>query len=353
METGVVRTVLTHVGLPLSDEQRRRLNERVGDLLDRAVLDALGLADPGWLANAPAQRLGAATLAEVSIGDLLGEARRRRPKETALAEVAISEYLLGLLGNIREGAAKTAAESGASYVELGDAIGMTRQGAKRRWPGLADVAAAARRHGRPVADRPAQRDVGRWKISRWEREIQYELTVAAWRVSDLRLALEPVPADAPLMASPAEKPGGEFDGDLQVVTAAYVSSGASPRDPETRAEVPTVVFELDYPSGTYYSDDDQEFEHRADGLTAGEVLAILSGLDGEMPVLVWVAEKPGGAGDGPTQIVYDAAMGAEWSPPGRGESEGEWVTAGWFGLQLEYPPGVYTRYENTHGEEDD
>ena len=329
------------------------MNERVSDLLDRAVLNALDLAEPEWLANAPAQRSREAPLAEVSIGDLLGEARRRRPRETALAEVAISEYLLGLLGHVSSGAAKTAAESGASYVELGKAVGMTRQGAKRRWPGLADVAAAARRHGRPVVDRPTKRDVGQWKISRWEREIQYELAVSAWRVADLRLALEPVAADAPLMASPAEKPGGDFDGDLQTVTAAYVSSGALPRDPETRAEIPTVVLELDYPSGTYYNDDDQEFEHRVDGLTAGRVLALLEDLPMETPVLVWVAEKPGGAGDGPTQIVYDAALGAEWSPPGRGETEGEWVTANWFGLQLEYPAGVYERWEDTNGEAED
>ena len=37
-----------------------------------------------------------------------------------------------------------------------------------------------------------------------------------WRVVDLRLALKPVPADAPLMANPAEKPGGQFEDDLQL-----------------------------------------------------------------------------------------------------------------------------------------
>ncbi|MEU4165168.1 DUF6225 family protein, partial [Actinoplanes sp. NPDC026670] len=210
------------------------------------------------------------------------------------------------------------------------------------------------RHGRPAADAPTKREVGRWKISRWERQIDFELTVAAWRVGDLRLALEPVPADAPLMASPAERPGGDVVDDLQVVTAAYVSTEAAPRDPETRRAHSTLVLELDQPSGTYYRGDNSEeaFEHQAEGLTVGTVLATLQDLPGEMPIVVWVAEQPGGAGDGSTQIVYDAAMGAEWSPPNlREETEGEWVTADWFGLELEFPTGIYSRWENTWDDE--
>lgn len=40
--------------------------------------------------------------------------------------------------------ARLAARAGADYGDLGDAVGMTRQGARRRWPGLAEVTKAAR-----------------------------------------------------------------------------------------------------------------------------------------------------------------------------------------------------------------
>ena len=351
VETDVVKNGLARVGLPLADDQQRQLNERVGALLDRALSQVLDLASPEWLAKAQDRR-PAGALAEASVTDLLAEARRRRPKELALAEVAITEYLLDRLGWIGSAAAETAAASGASYVELGQAIGITRQGAKRRWPGLADVAAAARRHGRPAASGPAKREVGRWKISRFERQVDFELTISAWRVVDLRLALEPVPANAPLMANPAEKSGGEFEDDLQLVTAAAVN--ADVRDSKTGARVPTLVIELSYPSGTYTDRDGKTVEHQAEALTAGTVLATLARLAEEMPVEVWTAASPGGSvSDETIQIVYDAVMGAEWSPPGRGETEGEWVTADWFGLQLEFRPGVYSRWENTDGEEED
>jgi hypothetical protein len=313
----------------LTDDQRRHLNERLGELLDQAMVQALGLGSPGWLP----------------------EARRRRPKEAALAEVTITEHLTSVLGNVSEAAARAAAEGGASYVDLGHASGMTRQGALRRWPGLAEVAAAARRHGRPAAASSTKKEVGRRKISRWEREIQFQLTVTEWTVWQLRDALEPAPADAPLMASPAEKPGGDFDDDLQAVTAAHMVNNL--RDPVTGDKRPTFVLELDYPSGTYYKDD-EPFEHQVEVLTVGAVLAALDGLPGDMPVQVWTADRPGRSNhDSSIQIIYDGAMGAEWSPPGRGETEGEWVTADWFGFQLEYPAGVYCRYEDTDGEDDE
>lgn len=36
-------------------------------------------------------------------------------------------------------AARSAAEHGADYPDIGAAAGMTRQGARRKWPGLADA----------------------------------------------------------------------------------------------------------------------------------------------------------------------------------------------------------------------
>jgi hypothetical protein len=60
--------------------------------------------------------------------------------------------LLGVLEQMRAAVddhagmtARAAAKAGADYSDLGDAVGMTRQGARRRWPDLAEIAKAARR----------------------------------------------------------------------------------------------------------------------------------------------------------------------------------------------------------------
>jgi hypothetical protein len=73
------------------------------------------------------------------------------------------------------------------------------------------------------------------------------------------------------------------------------------------------------------------------------LLAALDGLPDDMPVAAWPAEDPG-SNEGDDQVVYDGAIGMDWSPPTRGEREGEWVTGHHFDLQLEYPSGRYLRY---------
>jgi hypothetical protein len=65
---------------------------------------------------------------------------------------AVRLKLLAVLEQIRVTAetqardtARLAAQAGADYSDLGEACGLTRQGARRRWPDLAEVTKAARR----------------------------------------------------------------------------------------------------------------------------------------------------------------------------------------------------------------
>ncbi|MEU8585934.1 hypothetical protein AB0C59_02835 [Streptomyces sp. NPDC048664] len=60
-----------------------------------------------------------------------GEARRR-----ALARLRILAGVKEAVRHLEDQAAHVAATSGAGYPEIGQALGMSRQGARRRWPGL-------------------------------------------------------------------------------------------------------------------------------------------------------------------------------------------------------------------------
>ena len=65
-------------------------------------------------------------------------------KPASLATVAVAEAATVAVASIVRSAARWAAEHGADYSDLGAAAGITRQGARQRWPGLAEVTAAAR-----------------------------------------------------------------------------------------------------------------------------------------------------------------------------------------------------------------
>ncbi|WP_327732812.1 response regulator [Streptomyces nojiriensis] len=54
----------------------------------------------------------------------------------ALARVHVLEQLQQAAGRLQRDAALDAARAGAGYPQIGRACGMTRQGARRRWPGL-------------------------------------------------------------------------------------------------------------------------------------------------------------------------------------------------------------------------
>jgi hypothetical protein len=63
--------------------------------------------------------------------DPAGEARR-----CALAQLRVLAAIKHAVRDLEDRAAHAAAESGAGYPEIGQAVSMTRQGARRRWPGL-------------------------------------------------------------------------------------------------------------------------------------------------------------------------------------------------------------------------
>jgi CheY-like chemotaxis protein len=101
------------------------------------------------------------SLAEQAVGELadrlVTEALRGRESPArdgeageALARLQALSYILNAARNRAAQAASAAALGGAGYPDLGRAWGITRQGARRRWPGLVF---AARPQPRPITDR--------------------------------------------------------------------------------------------------------------------------------------------------------------------------------------------------------
>ncbi|OIJ63272.1 hypothetical protein [Streptomyces mangrovisoli] len=63
--------------------------------------------------------------------DAAAEARRH-----ALARLRVLVGVKQAVRHLEDQAARAAAASGAGYPEIGQAVSMSRQGARRRWPGL-------------------------------------------------------------------------------------------------------------------------------------------------------------------------------------------------------------------------
>ncbi|MFR9795064.1 hypothetical protein ACL02U_04030 [Streptomyces sp. MS06] len=64
--------------------------------------------------------------------DDTGDESRRR----ALLRLRVLVHVKQAVRSLEDQAARSAAASGAGYPEIGRAVGMSRQGARRRWPGL-------------------------------------------------------------------------------------------------------------------------------------------------------------------------------------------------------------------------
>ncbi|MFI6339067.1 response regulator [Streptomyces sp. NPDC050535] len=87
-----------------------------------------------------------AAIADAAVGDLaqrLAHTLRRAPSHPAPDDPAPALALLHVLDHLKQAterlqqqAALAAARAGAGYPQIGAACGMTRQGARRRWPGL-------------------------------------------------------------------------------------------------------------------------------------------------------------------------------------------------------------------------
>ena len=65
-------------------------------------------------------------------------------REVRLAVLTAAHLLCTEADAHLDQAAHGAARTGADYAEIGAAVGMSRQGARRRWPGLTDLSRSAR-----------------------------------------------------------------------------------------------------------------------------------------------------------------------------------------------------------------
>ncbi|MFK4148398.1 hypothetical protein [Streptomyces sp. NPDC004065] len=72
-----------------------------------------------------------AVRAAAEVPDPPGDARRR-----ALARLQVLVGIKQAVRHLEDQAARAAAADGAGYPEIGRAASMSRQGARRRWPGL-------------------------------------------------------------------------------------------------------------------------------------------------------------------------------------------------------------------------
>ncbi|MER5586274.1 hypothetical protein [Streptomyces asoensis] len=58
------------------------------------------------------------------------------PRRHALERLRVLAGVKEAVRHLEDQAARTAAANGAGYPEIGEAVGISRQGARRRWPGL-------------------------------------------------------------------------------------------------------------------------------------------------------------------------------------------------------------------------
>lgn len=108
----------------MSDAQRAELAAAVEQLAWRAVREMLDLDGEGE----PGAELPDADLRQIWLAALTSLLAIRDSAEQLAASAALS-----------------AAQRGADYPAIGDAAGMTRQGARRKWPGLAGLSDARQR----------------------------------------------------------------------------------------------------------------------------------------------------------------------------------------------------------------
>jgi hypothetical protein len=109
------------------------------------VLDSGFLAvDVGDLAWAWARRELGLGPGDPPLTEFSTDVPVERQREVRLKLLAVLEQIRTALDGKARHVAAAAATAGADYSDLGEAVGMTRQGARRRWPDLAELTRAAR-----------------------------------------------------------------------------------------------------------------------------------------------------------------------------------------------------------------
>ena len=173
-------------------------------LSDSQLTDlAVAVEQLAWTAVREALQLGP----DASPGSDLPDADLRQMWLTALTSLlAIRESAEQLAAS----AALSAAQRGADYPAIGEAAGMTRQGARRKWPGLAGLSDER------------QRKLA-WWANRGDQFIRYARAVLATSGEGPRLAALRERLDDIEQASPAE---GIDAFDMALVDAAAVAAGA-------------------------------------------------------------------------------------------------------------------------------
>ncbi len=125
------------------------------------VLDSGYLAvDVGDLAWAWARRELGLGPGDPPLTEFSNDVPVERQREVRLKLLAVLEQIRTALDGKARHVALAAAKAGADYSDLGEAVGMTRQGARRRWPDLAEVTRAAReQHSAEAGPPPFQFDL--------------------------------------------------------------------------------------------------------------------------------------------------------------------------------------------------
>jgi len=116
----------------LTDEEHVALLEEVGWAIWHTAADSVGVDPYDGPRGRRRQRRDPASVV------------RGPGRNAALAHVAVAELVAKEVARIAAAAARHAAMLGADYGEIGQAAGITRQGARRRWPGLTPLTTAAR-----------------------------------------------------------------------------------------------------------------------------------------------------------------------------------------------------------------
>lgn len=93
-----------------------------------------------------------------------------------------------------------------------------------------------------------------------------------------------------------------------------------------------------------FDDETVEYDHQVTPWTVGQLRAALAGLPDDLPLVVIVAEDPGGelAED---QVVIDAGFGTGTT------GEGEEFVGREFQICCEFPSGTYVRRATEYGED--